>query len=88
MQKLAPLLAAAVLFTLALFAFRSEPYAAQKAQDAMRRWEYDTIEINSNDVAGGGKHELNKKGKDGWELCGTAETGFKATVLILKRPAN
>ena len=82
------IVAVALLF--AMFAFQPDrPSAAQKAERIKQQWEYDVIAIGTTDVVGGGKLELNRKGKDGWELCGTSlDTQFKQAFLILKRPTQ
>jgi hypothetical protein len=88
MRKSTAIVAVALLF--AMFAFQQDrPRAAQKAAGVVQRWEYDVISIGTTDVVGGGKHELNRKGKDGWELCGASlDTQFKQAYFIPKRPAQ
>jgi len=86
----------AVFFVLAWFAFPNyRPDAAGQvrveipnaAKAETQKWQYDVIAIGTTDVVGGGKNELNRRGKDGWELCGISlDPQFKQAFLILKRP--
>ena len=51
----------------------------------MKEWIYDTISITKTKGFDATlKSELNKKGKEGWELCGTRELENSITY-ILKR---
>jgi hypothetical protein len=96
MRKSIALIVVAILFVLAWFVFPEyRPYAAGQvrveipnaAKAEIPKWEYEAIEFASFDVAGPGKRELNQRGKQGWELCGTTSyPPQNNTVLILKRP--
>lgn len=96
MRKSAALAAVAVFSVLAWIALAEYGrYAAGQvrveipnvAKAEVQKWEYDTMEFASFDVAGPGKRELNQRGKQGWELCGMVSYAPQNnTVLILKRP--
>jgi hypothetical protein len=84
MCKPAALIAVAILFVLALFALRGDrETAAQVPPARVQNWQYDTIVMESADVRN--VEDLNKKGRQEWDLCGTVSFD-KSTVLILKRP--
>src|SRR5688500_385056 len=93
MRKPTTLVAVAVLVALAWITILANRQSiAQRAElkqqaAGAQNWEYETIELTSLTIAYDGKRELNRKGKEGWELCGTASYAPQNnTVLILKRP--
>jgi len=86
MSKSTTIAAVAVLSLIALFALRADRgTAAQVAPAKVQNWEYETILLQNVDVQGAAPEDLNKKGRQEWELCGTV-TFDKSTVLIVKRP--
>jgi hypothetical protein len=82
MRNPTALVAAAVLFVLALFALRADrPHAAQDAPAQVQKWEYTTETFNR----GLDQKRLAELGGDGWDFC-QALPGEGPMTMIFKRP--
>jgi hypothetical protein len=91
MRKSTALFAVPILFVLAWFAFPEfRQYATGQAVQApaiRQTWEYDVIRAIASDVGSSGENELDRRGKQGWELCESVTLNDgNVTFLILKRP--